>query len=314
MPTLYEHLDQGKACAAQGRHVDALTEFRAVLYRFDPEHVEALYLAGVSEHALGRDEDAARTWRRVLELEPGHAGAREGLAALAARAAAAVKPPPEPDLPAVPTHDIETALLWSAPYGTHQLDRPIRDDPPPPPLPPPAAESAPVERPFWLRRAWRALPHPLQCMLALGVSAAMALGLIGLVHATETSSGLLENLLWYLLVLPLVLAAWVVANLVFLWTAAVIAAVPDLSPRALGVTFVAIAIYQILGYSAALFCMIFGPVGYAIAVFIVLIVGFIRPIEFARDGLGIGLFRAILLWLVVSALNVLLLGSLMQGR
>jgi tetratricopeptide (TPR) repeat protein len=55
------------------------------LLRHEPEHVTARYYRGVLRRRLGSDSSAQVDFERVLELDPGHAGARNQLAEVTKR-------------------------------------------------------------------------------------------------------------------------------------------------------------------------------------------------------------------------------------
>jgi tetratricopeptide (TPR) repeat protein len=61
-----------------GQNEAAIAGFRAVLARL-PRHVPSWGNLGLAYEAVGRSREAARCWRRALQLEPGYALAREHL-------------------------------------------------------------------------------------------------------------------------------------------------------------------------------------------------------------------------------------------
>jgi tetratricopeptide (TPR) repeat protein len=63
------HIALGEALLALGRQDDAATAFRRVL-AFDPDHAGATFYDGVILEGVQRHRDAIGRWRRVVELEP----------------------------------------------------------------------------------------------------------------------------------------------------------------------------------------------------------------------------------------------------
>ncbi len=69
----------GIVFANQGKYEDAARHFREA-QRWAPENTEVRYNAGITYLALERFTDAIREFRSVLQIDPGHAGARRKLA------------------------------------------------------------------------------------------------------------------------------------------------------------------------------------------------------------------------------------------
>ncbi len=59
----------GRALLDDKRDAQALEAFRRVL-KFDPDHVEALFQAGVALARLHRYGEAVQTWEKVTRLDP----------------------------------------------------------------------------------------------------------------------------------------------------------------------------------------------------------------------------------------------------
>lgn len=69
----------GATLGLQGRMEEARTHFVASL-RMSPRFIDALINLGAADEHLGRPDEAIRSYRRVLEIDPGDARARRGLA------------------------------------------------------------------------------------------------------------------------------------------------------------------------------------------------------------------------------------------
>ncbi len=69
----------GETLGLQGRMEEARAHF-ATSVRMSPRFIDALINLGATEECLGRSDEAVRIYRRVLEIAPGDARARRGLA------------------------------------------------------------------------------------------------------------------------------------------------------------------------------------------------------------------------------------------
>ncbi|MCA9449604.1 MAG: tetratricopeptide repeat protein [Candidatus Omnitrophica bacterium] len=74
-----ERLQEGAALAKSGQYDQALSIFQEVL-QINPDHVEALFLAGACHYKLGDNDQASECWNRVLGLDPNHTRAKGMLA------------------------------------------------------------------------------------------------------------------------------------------------------------------------------------------------------------------------------------------
>ncbi len=88
---LAAQVNLGNALRALGRLEQAAVAYGEAATTH-PEDVTAHFLLGVTLHDLGRADEAVKHYQRVLEIQPGHAGARQRLSALAAGRGAATQP------------------------------------------------------------------------------------------------------------------------------------------------------------------------------------------------------------------------------
>lgn len=79
-----QYLTSGLLAAQSGKHELALSEYVKGLAA-EPKNPDLHYQAAVSQLALGKVSAAALAYRRVLSLQPNHAGALEGLGLLMLR-------------------------------------------------------------------------------------------------------------------------------------------------------------------------------------------------------------------------------------
>jgi tetratricopeptide (TPR) repeat protein len=83
-PENVDYYDEGLVLLREGRFHDALTSFRLAL-RESPGDVLVLLQIAIAYTRIGMTEEAARTYRSVLEKDPDSAGAHYGLAYLLLR-------------------------------------------------------------------------------------------------------------------------------------------------------------------------------------------------------------------------------------
>ncbi len=80
-----DYYDEGLALMAEGKFHEALTSFRLALKESPGDAVVLLQIA-MSYTRIGMTEEAAKTYRHVLQKDPQAAGAHYGLAFLLVRA------------------------------------------------------------------------------------------------------------------------------------------------------------------------------------------------------------------------------------
>lgn len=76
-----DYYQEGVELLRSERHHDALTSFRLAL-RESPNDTDVLQQIAVTYTHIGMTDEAVRTYRRVLELQPNASGAHYGLAFL----------------------------------------------------------------------------------------------------------------------------------------------------------------------------------------------------------------------------------------
>ncbi|MEX2584734.1 MAG: tetratricopeptide repeat protein [Gemmatimonadota bacterium] len=76
-----DYYQEGVELLRAEKYHDALTSFRLAL-RENPNDTDVLQQIAVTYTHIGMTDEAVRTYRRVLELQPGAAGAHYGLAFL----------------------------------------------------------------------------------------------------------------------------------------------------------------------------------------------------------------------------------------
>ena len=80
----FEYYDEGVALMAEGKFHEALTSFRLAL-KESPSDPAVLQQIAMSYTRIGMTEEAAKTYRHVLQKDPNAAGAHYGLAFLLVR-------------------------------------------------------------------------------------------------------------------------------------------------------------------------------------------------------------------------------------
>ncbi|MBI5524998.1 MAG: tetratricopeptide repeat protein [Deltaproteobacteria bacterium] len=93
---------EGDAHYKARSYPNAVTSYRDAIYR-NPNNVEAHYKLGLAYAVTNRLDLAVASWKKVVELDPGNAGARDNIAKAEARlrGAAPVAQPVAPPAPAV---------------------------------------------------------------------------------------------------------------------------------------------------------------------------------------------------------------------
>ncbi|MBA3969621.1 MAG: tetratricopeptide repeat protein [Gemmatimonadetes bacterium] len=76
-----DYYREGAELLAGEQYLEALTSFRLALRR-KPDDIDVLQQMAVAYTRLGTEDDAIRTYRRVLDVDPHAAGAHYGLAFL----------------------------------------------------------------------------------------------------------------------------------------------------------------------------------------------------------------------------------------
>jgi Flp pilus assembly protein TadD len=76
-----DYYREGTELLAGEQYLEALTSFRLALRR-KPDDIDVLQQMAVAYTRLGTEDDAIRTYRRVLDVDPHAAGAHYGLAFL----------------------------------------------------------------------------------------------------------------------------------------------------------------------------------------------------------------------------------------
>lgn len=76
-----DYYREGAELLAGEQYLEALTSFRLALRR-KPDDIDVLQQMAVAQTRLGTEDEAIRTYRKVLDLDPHAAGAHYGLAFL----------------------------------------------------------------------------------------------------------------------------------------------------------------------------------------------------------------------------------------
>lgn len=80
-PRSTDYYREGADLLAEGKYLEALTSFRLALRR-KPDDIDVLQQMAVAQTRLGTEDEAIRTYRRVLDIDPHAAGGHYGLAFL----------------------------------------------------------------------------------------------------------------------------------------------------------------------------------------------------------------------------------------
>lgn len=306
MSTARVHLAKGKALYEQQALIDALTEFRAVLDRYDDIHPEALYYAGEIEARLGRYEDARGTWTRLLSVVPDHAGAREGLARLPTPRTPAddlAGPPPLP--PSVTTEGIERTFAWIEEQNRQAQERlaTARYEQPAEAVSPPVVS-------LWRNTAAVRSATAFGAVLLAALATGLSFRFLGL-GLGDGRVSLTVSFWQLLLVLPVFLAVQFAAHVIYLWAVTLLLFSPTATLRNAFVTYCAIFFYQVGGYAVAAALSCFGALGMGAACLVVLLIVLIRPVQFIAVGMELGEIASLCTWFLVNGINLVLLYSLL---
>ncbi len=74
-----DHIDNGRRFESEMRWGEAMAEYHWILTEIDENHVEAHYRLGVVREKVGAMQDAIQSYKTVLQLNPGHPGAKSFL-------------------------------------------------------------------------------------------------------------------------------------------------------------------------------------------------------------------------------------------
>ena len=74
-----DYIDSGRKFEGEQRWGEAVYEYQWILKEMDPNYVEAHYRLGVVYNKLGAIENSIASYKEVLRLSPGHAGATQFL-------------------------------------------------------------------------------------------------------------------------------------------------------------------------------------------------------------------------------------------